>query len=527
VAGLLHSLLKESAARAPAAPAVRFKEQSLTYRGLDEASDRLAACLVRRGTAPGGRIGLYIDKTLESVVGVFGILKSGSCYVPLDPGSPPERLAAIVNDCGLQRLVVGRNKLPRLKRVLHDLKSLAELYLLDAPPGPEDALPGIALVGLDEIRAASADLPGRAGAVAESDLAYILYTSGSTGRPKGVMISHRASRAFVDWACESTKLDGRDVVSSHAPFHFDLSVFDLYATVEAGAAICLVPQGVSSFPSSLASFIERERITVWYSVPTVLTQLLLHGELGRRDLSSLRTVIFAGEVFPTKYLRDLMRTIPHAEYLNYFGPTETNVCTYYRIGRPPVSDDPIPIGLPCTGQEIAILDEDGKPVGKGERGELYVHGPTLMDGYWGDAEKTARSFRDVPMGNGRIRRAYKTGDLVSLGDDGNLLYHGRSDHMIKSRGYRIELGEIESALAAHPDVREAVVVGVPDEEIGRRIAAAIVLNPGAAMTENDLKRFCSGRLPQYMIPERFSFRDVLPLTSTNKIDRKTIERDLQ
>ena len=226
-----------------------------------------------------------------------------------------------------------------------------------------------------------------------SDLAYILYTSGSTGVPKGVMLSHANAIAFVDWAAAEFEVGEDDRLSSHAPLHFDLSVLDLYVAAKAGAALVLVPGQLALFPSELGRWIRDAGITVWYSVPSILTLLVLRGKLAETTLPNLRTILFAGEVFPTKYLHQLMQLLPHVRFANLFGPTETNVCTWYEVprweGEPPLS---IPIGKPACGDEIFAVADDGSLAPPGEVGELYVRGPSVMQGYWADDERTAATL---------------------------------------------------------------------------------------------------------------------------------------
>jgi amino acid adenylation domain-containing protein len=522
---LIHELLQESAAKYPNNVAVRFKGDSLKYKDLNFLSDHLAASLINHGSQAKGRIGLYMEKTPHAVAAIFGILKSGSCYVPLDPTGPIDRHAAIINDCGLEHLIVDKTKIAKLRQILEQTRSLKYVYAIDADEKElTQKLESIKMVDAKDITAAEADIAAQTADLDAEDLGYILYTSGSTGQPKGVTISHRASLAFVNWAQETFTIGPEDTVSSHAPLHFDLSVLDIFATIKAGATICIVPPGLSWFPTSLAEFIDIEGITVWYSVPMVLTQLIQHGKLQDRDLSKIRVVLFAGEVFPTSYLRQIMSMLPNAEFYNLYGPTETNVCTYYAATEIPETDAPIPIGVLCCEDQAVILDDHQSPVDCGEIGELYVSGPTLMSGYWNDENKTENSIFELSV-CGKTQRAYRTGDLVRLLEDGNIAYHGRADHMIKSRGYRIELGEIESVLTSHDNICEAVAWGVPDEKIGKRIACAIVLNESADLSEIEIKLFCSKRLPKYMIPDIIRFLNAMPRTSTNKIDRKQLERE--
>jgi amino acid adenylation domain-containing protein len=353
------------------------------------------------------------------------------------------------------------------------------------------------------------------------DLAYILYTSGSTGDPKGVMLSHRNALTFVDWATARLGVEASDRLSSHAPLHFDLSIFDLFAAASAGAAVDLVPAETSVFPTAVASFIADRGITIWYSVPSVLSMLALRGGLEPGALPQLRTVLFAGEVFPVPYLRRLMRTLPHARFLNLYGPTETNVCTYYEV--PPLDDErvvPIPIGRAIDNVEVFAVGEDGERVPDGEVGELWVRGSSVMCGYWGDPTRTDRSLVGWNVGHGPGDPAYRTGDLVRRDAQGDYEFLGRRDSQIKSRGYRIELGDVEAALYAHPTVVECAVTAVPDELVTNRLKAYVVLREEG--TAADVLRVCGERVPPYMVPD-LEVREQLPRTSTGKIDRRALD----
>lgn len=349
------------------------------------------------------------------------------------------------------------------------------------------------------------------------DLAYVLYTSGSSGSPKGVTLTHGNGLAFVEWAAQELDLSAHDRLSSHAPLHFDLSIFDLYAAAYAGAAVVLVPVKALVFPVDLAQFIEDARVTVWYSVPSALTLLVRQGSLTAGCFPQLRVVLFAGEVFPAPALRSLMAGVPHARFVNLYGPTETNVCTWYDVTRPPSSDTPVPIGRPIAGTTAVVVGDDGRLVAAGQSGELLISGPTVMRGYWGDPDRTARALVRNPAG----APAYRTGDIVRRNADGELVFLGRRDHQVKTRGYRVELAEIEAALYRHPAVTECAVIAVPDELVTNRLVACLVLSAPAAPP--GLARSCRDRLPRYMIPDRFEFFETLPRTSTDKIDRTALE----
>ncbi len=516
---MLHDLLIESAARYPDRTAVVDRTESITYRELDEASARLAGELLARGAGPGSRIGLYLDKSLDAIVAMWGVLRAGAAYVPLDVASPVRRVARIVDNGELCCILSTPKRWPALAPAV----AFPPAFVGIASSTLQQVERGFAFESSDPSRVAPA---GRGAGPEGPDLsraAYILYTSGSTGQPKGVVLSHRAARSFVDWAAETTGLGPTDIVSSHAPLHFDLSVFDLFATCRAGATVALVPPELNVFPRNLADWIAARRITVWYSVPSLLARLALAGGLERCDWTHLRQIIFAGEVFPIAQLRRLREQIPGARYWNWYGPTETNVCTAYAVDAlPPEQTAPVPIGTACANNKLLVMNDAGSVCAPGETGELHVNGPSLMTGYQAMPEATARAL--VARGDGTLW--YRTGDLVREDAAGLLHLLGRRDGMIKSRGYRIELGEIESVLHQHPGVAEAAAVALPDEESGHVIRAAAVAEAGHALDAGELRAFCAERLPAYMIPLSIVVRGSLPRGSTGKIDRLRLLEEL-
>ena len=360
----------------------------------------------------------------------------------------------------------------------------------------------------------------------ETDLAYILYTSGSTGTPKGVMISHRNSLTFVDWAAAAAGLSEQDRVCSPAPLHFDLSVFDIFATCRAAACLTVLPEGAATFPVSIARWLEAERISVWYSVPSVLTLLACYGSLQQFDLPGLRMVIFAGEVFPPKHLARLIAELPHPRYLNWYGPTETNVCTAFEVPAGWADDHPAPIGKACANTEVFAVTSEGRRVSRpGEEGELYVRGPSLMRGYWGQPAKTSEALVRNPFRAEYDELVYRTGDLVTLEPAGNYAYLGRRDSMVKVRGYRVELGEVEVTLHRHPAIREAAVLPVPDELLGSRLRAVVTADGGSNLTRESVLDHCRRWLPSYMVPDIVEFREEMPRTSTGKVDRAGLAQE--
>jgi amino acid adenylation domain-containing protein len=518
---LLHQLLAEAAAAQPRRPAVASGGSVLSYQEVDRLSNQMARALLRLGVAPGDRVAILAPKSAASVIGLYGALKAGACYVPLDPKAPEDRLSYVLRDSEAAVIVTDEARRPLAATLAGGVAGLRGVLTAaavtaesDEPLAPERAI--------------------------ETDLAYLLYTSGSTGAPKGVMISHRNSLTFVEWAAASVGLSEQDRVCSPAPLHFDLSVFDVFASCRAAACLAVLPEGAATFPVSIAKWLEAERISVWYSVPSVLTLLACYGSLRQFDLSGLRAVIFAGEVFPPKYLARLMEELPHPRYLNWYGPTETNVCTAFEVPAGGADAGPVPIGTACANTEVFAVTSDGRPIDRpGEEGELYVRGPSVMRGYWRQPAKTNEVLVGYPFSKSGEELVYRTGDLVVLEPDGNYAYIGRGDSMVKIRGYRVELGEVEAALYRHPAIREAVVLPVPDELLGSRLRAVVTAVPGqgaaggavtgngevGGVTRENVLSHCREWLPSYMVPDILEFRETLPRTSTGKVDRAGLARE--
>ncbi len=513
----LPQAVAQAARRTPENEAVRCNGEGLTYAELYARANQLAHLLKKLGVQTGDRVGIYLNKSLESAIAIYGIMLAGAAYVPLDPFAPVARLAFVIQDCGISILVTSPNKSRELQQLAAETK-LGCLIGIQPQPGLKPRT-----ISWEEVQRESTE-PLPEDGLTEFDLAYILYTSGSTGTPKGIMHSHRSGLAFALWAADTYGLTPDDRLSNHAPLHFDLSTFDFFAGALAGATTVIIPEALTKFPANLARLIESERISVWYSVPFALIQLLVRGGIDKHDLSSLRWVLFAGEPFPTKHLRPLMASLPGASFSNLYGPTETNVCTFYNVLPLPEDDDePIPIGIPCANAEALVLDPDDQPVQIGEIGELLIRGPIVMKGYWGRPDLSAKGFYRRPVFQYQEDIFYRTGDLVQQLPDGNLKYLGRKDRQIKTRGYRVELDEIEVALLSHPAVQEAAVYPIPDGQGSNLIQAAVIPRAGGALEETDLVEHLGQRLPPYAIPAGIDIRTDFPRTSTGKINRRELQ----
>lgn len=517
----LAGYLEASASRVPDHVAVVDPDgSSLTYRELNDRADRVAAFLVAKGVAPGDRVGLLLPKSVTAVTAVFGILKARAAYVPADYTAPLERNRVILTDCNVKAVFLDRRCVDVLTDGAGSLRP--DLVVLVDPPGRLSATRGTpGAASWSDAVDYDAELT-KNGAVRTEDLAYILYTSGSTGVPKGVMLTHENATSFVDWCSSVFDPNETDRFSSHAPFHFDLSVLDIYVAVKHGGALFLIAEDLGKSPKDLARFIRDNRLTIWYSTPSILSLLAQFGGIGGAGFDAVRLVLFAGEVFPVKHLRQVAICWPQAAYYNLYGPTETNVCTFARIPVPVPRDrtEPYPIGWPCSHCHALVLDEN-RAVEPGGEGLLYIAGPSVFQGYWNRPIENAKAFVDRDG-----VRWYNTGDVVREDAGDGFIYLGRRDRMVKRRGYRIELGEIERALYQHPQIREAAVISVSDEASGGRILAYLVPHPQQRPSIIELKTFCARQLPAYMSPDVFQFLDALPRTSTNKVDYQGLLRSV-
>jgi amino acid adenylation domain-containing protein len=511
----LHQLLDISASRFPDRVAVEEAESSsIRYHELARLSDRLRDRLRKLAVGPGDRVGICMRKSADAIASIFGIMKAGAAYVPVDPTAPASRNAYIFHNCAVKVVIVEGRLAEALSVEFSQAGFAPEIIVLE---GTGAGVPLTkALDQLDAVRPIS-----RVPSVVPdpSQLAYILYTSGSTGRPKGVMLSHGNAACFIDWCSDVFRPNEHDRFSSHAPFHFDLSILDIYVSLKHGATLVLVEEQLGKEPARLAPWIAAKKITVWYSAPSILSLLAQFGKLEQHDYSSLRLVLFAGEVFPIKYLKLLKSLWPHPRYFNLYGPTETNVCTFYEVPHviPESQTEPVPIGKACPYCEPLVIDESGSGVAVGAEGELCIAGSSVMQGYWNLPENTAKAF--LLRGD---TRWYRTGDIVIELPDGDYKFLGRRDRMIKKRGYRIELGEIEVALYRHPAIKEAAVLAFPDID-GVPVKAFTSTRDGLKLSIIELKKFCSEHLPLYMVPDLFCSLESLPKTSTDKIDYQKLK----
>ena len=487
----LNTLFKKSASKFAANIALEdLQGNIISYANLQKKVNSIANVLKLRNIDNGDRVGILSSKNIDYVSCIFSVLSVNAAYVPLDSSAPIIRAKAIIDDCDLQALFIETIQ----------LNNYLNLYKKNKTITVEKISEVISLIIFSK-KSTKHLFP----------LAYILYTSGSTGVPKGVMHSHESALSFINWSITKFKPQSIDRFVSHAPFHFDLSVFDLYVSISVGATLVLLDEKTSSNPLQLANLLESSRISFFYTTPSTLIYLSNFGKLYKHDYSKLSKILFAGEVFPIEQLKELKRLLISTQFYNLYGPTETNVCTYYKIPKQISKNQmqPYPIGKTC-GYANTIINK---------KGELLVSGKSLMLGYWNDLVKTKSSFY---IDENKISW-YKTGDKVLLNRNNDLEYTGRIDRMIKRNGFRIELGEIESMLLSNKNILQiAVTASSKNRQTSNIITTHLVFKRNKQLTELKLYEYCCQILPKYMIPDQFKYYKKLPVTSTNKIDYKKL-----
>jgi amino acid adenylation domain-containing protein len=525
---LLQQLITEQAEQRPDQVAIIYKQERLSYGELEGTSNRLARLLKEAGCRKGDRVCFLIPKTPAAIVTILGILKADCVYVPLDTSSPAPRLEKIIDACEPRFIVAGGPTYSLLDELMAEERRRTATSIGWMGEGVVEG-------NNFKVRFSREDLLSYTSAPLEyqnsfSDAAHILFTSGSTGVPKGVVITHSNVIHFINWAVKYFGTKPSDKISSHPPLHFDLSTFDIYGTLSSGAQLHIVPTELNLLPHKLAEFIRASELTQWFSVPSVLNFMAKADVVTFNDFPTLERLLWCGEVFPTPPLIYWMQRLPHVKFTNLYGPTETTIASsYYTVPQCPDDDcAQTPIGSPCDGEELLVLDEELKPAPPSETGDLYISGVGLSPGYWRDPEKTKAVFMQRPGNSHPDGRIYKTGDLAKIGEDGLFYYLGRADSQIKSRGYRIELGEIETALNALNLTEECAIVAISTEGFeGAAICCAYAPFKDVDASPAKLRMEMSKVLPNYMMPVRWMHFDRLPKNANGKIDRKALREQFQ
>jgi amino acid adenylation domain-containing protein len=507
-----HELFEAVVEQVPDAVAISFEHEQLTYGELNRRANQLAHYLRNLGVGPETLVSLLSDRGTSLMIALLAVFKAGGAYLPLDPHHPPARLRRVLEHSDSRFILAARDFTPVLSEVLSDmepevrptmicLEDLQFLYNQDEDNLPINVTPG--------------------------NLAYVIYTSGSTGMPKGAMIEHRGMLNHIYAKINGLQLTAADHVAQTASQCFDISVWQMLAILLVGGCVHIFPDKVTHNPADLLEQVDRRKISIFETVPSLLRAMLEVYEAdtaSKPTLKELRWMIPTGEALPADLCRRWLHLYPDIPLLNAYGPTEcSDDVTHHPIYSPPAeTESTMPIGRALMNTQLYVLNPLFVPVPVQVIGELYVGGAGVGRGYLHDEQRTAQSFIPDPFSSETGAKLYKTGDLARFLPDGTLDFLGRIDHQIKIRGYRIELGEIEMVMKLHPDVRDVVVVAREVVPGDKRLVAYVVLYNERPITVRDLQNHLVKQLPDYMIPSAFVLLEALPLNANGKVDRQAL-----
>ena len=527
---LIHHMLRGSGDRFPDKEALIHGEQRLTYKEVTKRTSGIADGLRVAGLKLGERVGIYLDHSVPQAISIFGISRAGGAFVPINSLLFPEQVAHIAKDCRMKGLITTSAKLASLSAVLNDISSLEFLVVLADSGAPAhrakevtDATHQIAVPAYDfeqlcESGTCSLDDRG-----IEKDLAAIMYTSGSTGKPKGVMLTHAQIMAGSSIVSTYLEISPNDRILSVLPFSFDAGLNQLMTAFQQGGTLVLT---TFVFAREIVTALLKERITGLAGVPTLWSLLSQpNSTLQKHNFPDLRYITNTGGRMPQSVLKVLRGALPTTKIFLMYGLTEAFRSTYL----PPEELDrrPTSMGKAIPNTEILVVNDQGQPCKPGEVGELVHRGPTVSLGYWGQPEATSRVLRPhpfLPPEIGGQEKVCYSGDLVKTDEDGFLYFVGRRDTMIKSSGFRISPTEVEEVLFQSEMIRQAAVIGLPDEVLGQSIKAFVVSKNGRGIDTNLLLGFCAEKLPRHMVPKVVEVLDELPKTSSGKVDYPALRR---
>jgi amino acid adenylation domain-containing protein len=512
---LLHDYLLHSARRLPDKVALVCNKQRYTFADLDARSNQLAHALVRRGVQRGDRVIIYADNTLETVVSFWGVLKANAVVSIINPQTKADKLTYYLNDCRAAALITDGH----LSNVVNDSARKSEHLKATIVSGKLDreklgGLPGL-VAWEDALADAPRDQPPPRTAV-DIDLAAIIYTSGSTGDPKGVMLTHRNMLTAGTSIATYLEVQEDEVILGVLPLAFDYGLYQMIMAYREGARLVL--ERSFTYPAQVLNAMAQEKVTGFPGVPTIYAVLAEMKNLKDFDLSSIRYVTNTAAALPVKHITMLRELFPTARIYSMYGLTECKRCTYL----PPKDIDrkPTSVGIAIPNTELWIVDEHDQKVGPGAVGQLVIRGATVMRGYWEKPEATAKKLKPGPLPGEMV---LYTGDYCRLDEEGYLYFVGRMDDIIKSRGEKVAPKEVEGVLYNIPGVKEAAVVGVPDDVLGQAVKAFVVLEKGVDLKDRDIIRECAAKLENFMVPKFVAFMDELPKTTTGKIKKTGLQ----
>lgn len=491
-------LFESTVARFPQKIGFTDDKQEVTFAQAQDRAKRIASGLLQYGIRR--PVAVLIDRNCRCIEAMLGTLYAGDYYIVVDVHSPADRIAQILDTLDDPIVLTDEATLVLAQQVQQKRTLLTWESLSETETDPRM---------LQNVRRELIDM----------DIAYILFTSGSTGVPKGTVISHRALISYINWVTEEFGFDADTSFGAQTPLYFSMSVTDFYSTIKCGCTYHIIPKPYFSFPVMLIDYLNNKQINTIYWVPTAISILSNWKAFDVKKPQYLKTVLFAGEVMPTKQLNYWIRNLdPSIRYANLFGPTETtDICTFYVVDREFADDQSIPIGVHCDNCHVMIIREDGTQAEPGEEGELYVRTSFMAEGYYNNPEKTAQAFVQNPLNKAYPERVYRTGDLVRMNERGEILYISRKDFQIKRSGYRIELGEIEAAANSVDKVKSCACVYVKDLE------KLVLFYEGGPKDTGVVEAAVRAKVPSYMMPDQILRTKDMPKNANGKIDRKKLE----
>lgn len=502
----------------------------LSYAELWQSSRRLSRCLDQQGVQSQEAVAIVLPRCLEASISVYGVMYGSHVWVPIDPLSPTEVIHQILVDNHCRVLITHPVLSQKIEKLLTGKHALHTVIGLDENITDQNSVTFISWSHIGTLP--ESDKPPQP---QSDDIAYIIHTSGSTGRPKGIVHTHYSGASYAALAAQTFTLSENDVVACHGPLHTDMCTLGLLAAPSVGACTNIIPDAYVKVPASLSAYIESNGITVWYSVPQAIVQLITGGVLHKRNLHSLRWVIYAGESIAPKRLLQLIEWVPNAQLCNVYGPAETNQCMHHVIeGEKELTlldanRESVPIGNVWAETSILLIDHQDQPVVRGAIGELLVHSSTMMKGYVrtdaanDNSAKRSVFFTDSKEG----KRFYRTGDLAKLLPNGSYSLVGRRDRQVKVRGMRVELDAIELLLTQHPNVINAAVVKMCDESDSYNISIRAAVTTQENCDHDSISDYLRSRLPIHAIPNSIQVIEAMPLTSGAKLDRLKLIEQMQ
>lgn len=483
--------LDQSAEKFPSKIALVESERQISFENLQLQSTKLASKIASFYFI-NEPILIILPKSIECFISFLAVAKSGNFYTLIDEKTPALRIKQIVK--------ILKPKLLISSKKLQINLTLPSLFVEDIESFESDE------ARLSKVRQNHID----------TNLLYVFFTSGSTGVPKGVSISHKSVIDYTFWVCETFNLDENETLANQAPFYFDNSILDLFSSLKSGATLHILPNALYAFPHKVLSYLQEHKISMIFWVPSVLIYFANTKALDEFSLPHLKKVLFCGELMPNKALNYWRQKVPKALYANLYGPTEiTDVCAFYVVDRKFKDEELLPIGKACANTQLLVFDEDKKliaPDEVGRKGELYVRGTSLALGYYNDKQKTKEAFVQNPLHKAYLDLLYKTGDIVSYNERGELLCYGRKDAQIKIQGHRLELGEVEAVINSHSQVKNSVCLFKQNS----------IICLYESLEELDLSRFLKDKLAPYALPKKFIRVDKFELNLNGKIDRKAL-----